>query len=175
MAEDTIYQPINSHTGEIRLLVLSGSLCEDGSPEYVFKYAKLCDEPIFEALSYVWGDPTPVKLVLVDGVSTKVPRNLGIILPYLTSRLFSCPIWIDALCINQEDHREKGEQIALMGRIFSQAQHVLSWLGERPGPEEDDGWHRFEQRVLWQKYPPLLHTTHSKMSKERVATTSLLL
>lgn len=41
-------------------------------------------------------------------------------------------IWIDALCINQENttNKEKEGQIRLMGRIYSQADTVCMWLGE---------------------------------------------
>ena len=38
-------------------------------------------------------------------------------------------IWIDALCINQDDKEEKAIQVPLMGEIFSKAQSVFVWLG----------------------------------------------
>lgn len=41
----------------------------------------------------------------------------------------SCFLWIDALCINQQDLAEKGEQIKLMSKIYSQAYAVCAWLG----------------------------------------------
>jgi hypothetical protein len=39
------------------------------------------------------------------------------------------PIWVDAVCINQDDLSEKTAQIQLMGRIFKSAVHVLAWVG----------------------------------------------
>ncbi|KAH7255231.1 heterokaryon incompatibility protein-domain-containing protein [Fusarium redolens] len=39
-------------------------------------------------------------------------------------------IWADAICINQEDVKERGQQVALMGQIFSGAWQVIIWLGE---------------------------------------------
>ena len=41
-----------------------------------------------------------------------------------------CPIWIDAICINQSNNEEKSQQVAMMGEIYSGAAEVLVWLGE---------------------------------------------
>ncbi|KAF8856327.1 HET-domain-containing protein, partial [Acephala macrosclerotiorum] len=38
-------------------------------------------------------------------------------------------LWIDTLCINQEDEKEKNHQIRQMGRIFERAGVVVAWLG----------------------------------------------
>jgi hypothetical protein len=42
-------------------------------------------------------------------------------------------LWIDAICIDQSDIDEKGEQLALMRNIYAEAKQVLIWLG---GPDE---------------------------------------
>ena len=42
-------------------------------------------------------------------------------------------LWIDSICINQEDSQEKSEQICLMAEIYAGAENVLVWLGN-----EDD-------------------------------------
>ena len=39
--------------------------------------------------------------------------------------------WIDAICINQEDIKERSRQVSLMSRIYGQAQCTMAWLGER--------------------------------------------
>jgi hypothetical protein len=39
-------------------------------------------------------------------------------------------IWVDAVCINQENEEEKGHQIQSMARIYGQANRVIVWLGE---------------------------------------------
>ncbi|OQN97561.1 hypothetical protein B0A48_16715 [Cryoendolithus antarcticus] len=38
-------------------------------------------------------------------------------------------IWIDAICINQDDAEERSQQVALMGKIYSSALSVWAWLG----------------------------------------------
>lgn len=42
----------------------------------------------------------------------------------------SATIWVDALCINQNDLAEKSHQIMLMRDIYAKAECVFSWLGE---------------------------------------------
>ncbi|KAF2732509.1 HET-domain-containing protein [Polyplosphaeria fusca] len=39
-------------------------------------------------------------------------------------------LWIDALCINQDDIVERGHQVRLMREIYSKAQKVSVWLGD---------------------------------------------
>ncbi|EMT69299.1 Heterokaryon incompatibility protein 6, OR allele [Fusarium odoratissimum] len=38
-------------------------------------------------------------------------------------------LWIDQICINQADNKEKGQQVAMMRIIYSAAKQVLVWLG----------------------------------------------
>ena len=42
----------------------------------------------------------------------------------------SALIWIDALCINQDDLHERANQVKLMGNIYGRAETVNIWLGE---------------------------------------------
>lgn len=39
-------------------------------------------------------------------------------------------LWVDAICINQADVRERSEQVAIMRDIYQHAERVLVWLGE---------------------------------------------
>lgn len=38
-------------------------------------------------------------------------------------------LWIDAVCIDQDDHKERGHQVEQMGKIYRQAEKVIVWLG----------------------------------------------
>ncbi|KAK1844225.1 ankyrin and het domain-containing protein [Colletotrichum chrysophilum] len=51
--------------------------------------------------------------------------------------LFMNPLWIDALCINQDDLDERASQVQLMRSIFRGAKRVLAWLGPPDGLTED--------------------------------------
>lgn len=39
-------------------------------------------------------------------------------------------LWVDALCINQEDAVERANQVKMMGKIYERAQRVTIWLGK---------------------------------------------
>lgn len=46
-------------------------------------------------------------------------------------------IWIDALCINQDDVAERNQQVPRMKDIYEKAQYVIVWLG-KADPVSDD-------------------------------------
>lgn len=86
--------------------------------------------PPFEALSYVWGTPLPPGYITIRGQTKSVTPNLGAALRRLRLRDRERVVWIDALCINQEDLDERSHQVLLMKDVFSLAWRVVIWLGE---------------------------------------------
>ncbi|KAH6715591.1 heterokaryon incompatibility, partial [Leptodontidium sp. MPI-SDFR-AT-0119] len=86
----------------------------------------------YQALSYTWGKADGSNLkIWVNGVLVPVRRNLLCALRVLRADPMagSLPIWIDALCINQQDVLERGHQVDMMGVIYRGAQRVIAWLG----------------------------------------------
>ncbi|KAF7914568.1 uncharacterized protein EAF01_000974 [Botrytis porri] len=67
----------------------------------------LSDEPVYEILSYVWGNPTNKRDSTLQRVSFPVTTNLESALRYLRYRDLPRVLWIDAICINQEDIPER--------------------------------------------------------------------
>ena len=84
----------------------------------------------FEALSYAWGDPTPVEPIFINGSRTLISHNLNLALQHLRFPQSCRALWIDAVCINQTDTRERNHQVFMMNRLYSAAERVLVWLGE---------------------------------------------
>lgn len=84
----------------------------------------------YEALSYTWGAPVYSHPVICNGVEFSVTQNLHAALVHLRYTDRSRWVWIDALCINQNDLREKGRQIKSLYLIFKRAGKTLVWLGE---------------------------------------------
>ena len=88
----------------------------------------------YEALSYHWGSGEASFRIKIytEGFpgSFRIRPNLHAALNQL--RLSDRPrrLWIDAICINQEDNDEKNAQVSLMADIFSRATSVCVWLGE---------------------------------------------
>lgn len=87
--------------------------------------------PSFTALSYAWGAQTLDSSVITCGsFALPIPRNCHCALQHLTEVFGKLTIWIDAICINQDDEDEKMRQILLMQDIYSRAETVYVWLGE---------------------------------------------
>lgn len=87
------------------------------------------------ALSYVWGDARQMKPIVVDGKTLLVTENLYAGLLSLRAGRSLLPgsqdvFWIDAICINQEDVREREHQVQHMAVIYARALSVLVWLRE---------------------------------------------
>jgi Heterokaryon incompatibility protein (HET) len=87
----------------------------------------------FVALSYHWGDPNDITTIHCDGQQVSITKNLFFALIRMRQRKAWHTFWADALSINQyetkEAREEKGEQVQLMSRIFSQAKGVVVDLG----------------------------------------------
>lgn len=113
----------------------------------------LDNSPAYDALSYTWGDPRPALLQTVgpgqykrqfaitcDGKALTVTANLYYALlqlrglnrsvPALHGRVVQPRIWIDAICINQQDPAERNVQVAMMDSIYKRASTVIAWLGK---------------------------------------------
>jgi len=86
----------------------------------------------FNAISWVWGDSTRQhELRLEDGTCILINDNLAESLDYLWEHYFTNVLWIDQICINQADIRERNHQVKLMRNIFMRSNKVLIWLGTR--------------------------------------------
>ncbi|KAH6658526.1 heterokaryon incompatibility protein-domain-containing protein [Truncatella angustata] len=91
----------------------------------------------YEALSYVWGDNSKPRYIFCNGEELfPVTQNLYAALRSLRLPQQGRRLWIDAICINQADHEEKGAQIGLMDRVYQQASKVIAFL---PLSEQDAG------------------------------------
>jgi hypothetical protein len=51
-------------------------------------------------------------------------------------------MWIDALCINQDDPAERSEQVKLMADIYRQGGKTLVWIGEAPAQYAPEAFDR---------------------------------
>ncbi|RYP51254.1 hypothetical protein DL768_003351 [Monosporascus sp. mg162] len=93
----------------------------------------------YEALSYTWGSSQSPDTVEVKRshkhwramFTSKlcVNRNLAEAMRYLRYEDRPRVMWIDAICINQADVKERSVQVRRMGQIFSLANRVVAWLG----------------------------------------------
>jgi hypothetical protein len=76
------------------------------------------------ALSYTWGSSTVTCPFERDSRDLLVRENLLLALMRLRY-ILDAPIWIDAMCINQDDEHEKMGQIQMMTHIYKKAERVF--------------------------------------------------
>ncbi|KAI0448561.1 HET-domain-containing protein [Xylaria acuta] len=119
---------LDSVTGQIRVLEILPGVEEDPI-ECRLVVCNLYDDSIAEALSYVWGIDTSQIPIRVDHRTFLVRKNLHGILRQLRRGDAVRTIWVDAICINQSDNKEKTHQVRLMRDIYSRAQCTIVWLG----------------------------------------------
>jgi hypothetical protein len=85
---------------------------------------------LYEALSYTWDGSDKPRSISINEQNLAVTENLYTALLRLRDRSFERILWIDAICINQENLKEQSQQVQLMAKIYSKATRVLVWLGE---------------------------------------------
>ena len=66
----------------------------------------------------------------LNGVLYHITKNLECALRYLRHKESPRVLWVDAVCINQNDEDEKSEQVSKMREIYGGATKVYAWLGE---------------------------------------------
>lgn len=121
------YKQLSSSPEAIRLLRVHKETPESSLIECSLHDAFITTTE-YIALSYVWGTDLPTYKILVDDKIVFVRPNLWAFLHYVRETLSEENLWIDNLCINQADEEERSIQVALMGRIYTQAAQVRSWL-----------------------------------------------
>jgi hypothetical protein len=128
------YYPIADPDG-IRLIELQSSEDPSAPLKCSLMHTKLslCDSrDIFGhyvTLSYVWGDPEKKRKLFVDGKRLDITTNLCSALLDLRDEQLNLLLWVDGICINQENDTEKATQVGLMGRIYAGALHTVVYLG----------------------------------------------
>lgn len=122
------HRPIVSGS-EIRVVILHPAnfgdpiVCE-------LKHIQLIPDSDYEAVSYVWGDATVTKRIMLDGRVYPVTTNLYTGLQFLRFKESPRRLWIDSLCINQTDKAERAREIQRMRDIYKCAHQVLVWVGD---------------------------------------------
>ena len=131
----------------------------------------------FEALSYSWGDDEPADVIYLQdhkfvnstasqeyvrnqvgrrlrcqddaqGAPFRVRSQLMSALTQLRRLSSKVHLWIDAVCINQDNGAEKSLQISKMAIIYSRAQNVRIWLGECDPVQHSDEAMQFVDEIV---------------------------
>ncbi|KAF4631289.1 hypothetical protein G7Y89_g6842 [Cudoniella acicularis] len=130
------YTPLNTTPNTIRLLIIEplqqqqnrSSNLDDLQITTRLNSISFAQRPKYSALSYTWGSSEPQEYILIDGRPFLVGDNLFHALLSLRHKTEERVFWIDAICINQDDVKERNAQLALMPWIYTRAKTVLVWL-----------------------------------------------
>jgi hypothetical protein len=122
----SIYSPL-SDSNEIRLLDLQPRRPGEGI-KCITRHVKLSEKPQYEALSYMWG-PKEHRQIEIDGAIVEVRHDLWDALLELRPQKDTRTLWIDAICINQDDISERNHQVTQMGTMYKNAVRCVAWLG----------------------------------------------
>ena len=130
------YQPLNEAKRQVRILRLApgkfhqlvrGSLI-------LISLDRLCRRrwqnlKEWVALSYVWGTAPRNEPIRINQRKIFITQTLHHTLRYLRASKKDKYLWIDQICINQDDEVERASQVQLMQRIYTEATFVVAWLG----------------------------------------------
>lgn len=96
----------------------------------------------YKCLSYCWQTTVQDADILVNGYRFEVTRNLLTALRSIRKRKQKTLIWVDQICINQNDFEERGHQVSIMKHIYNRAKQVIVGTrvrryGDTPTDEHD--------------------------------------
>lgn len=96
----------------------------------------------YTALSYTWamnigGDASLSRSITINGSAKFISRNLFEGLLRFRKNEQSYRMWIDAVCIAQDDDEEKTDQVSNMAMVYANASSTIVWLGEGQCSEDD--------------------------------------
>jgi hypothetical protein len=154
-------------TGEFRLVHLEPYDGPSGFREIKMDLQRfrIAQAPPYKAVSYACGQPfksydwappemrdllTPTEVeeppiaieaqpgnLIVQGYISRMSRNLQLALDHLQRAGVTGWLWVDAICIRQDDAAERASQVQMMGDIYAMAAEVIIWTGPDPLQVDD--------------------------------------
>lgn len=146
------YSQISSN--HIRLLrpASFGQMTSTSRLDFTVETFTTARTPLYTAVSYAWGSGASSQTIYLNGQRFAVRPNLWTCLHYLVQLYRNAGylhewsrLWVDAICINQSDDKEKSEQVRAMDKIFSRAVEVNAWLGLQRLP----GQLQWKEGAVW--------------------------
>ena len=116
---------------EVRILVLAPGAGNDALGGDLIVESLNYDDLHYTALSYTWSGPVSGSaIIIIGGLPFHITDNLESALRRFRGSTRPKNLWVDAICINQNDSEEKNVQVSLMGDIYASATRTMVWLGE---------------------------------------------
>ncbi|ENI03928.1 hypothetical protein COCC4DRAFT_116764, partial [Bipolaris maydis ATCC 48331] len=115
---------------EIRLITISAGRFND--PLVCTLSHKDLDShqiPEYETISYCWGNAAQRNIIVLNNLPISVPSSSAAALRHVRLCQSDRTVWLDAICINQNDIEERSRQVAIMGAIYRNGTRNLIYLG----------------------------------------------
>lgn len=160
---------------EFRLLCLSATEDANSPVHVTLEVVQQHDCPEYETVSYTWGgedgDSTPSRPIFVGPYWDILlqSKNCWDMLRYLQPRRGIRMVWVDAICINQNDMEERAQQVAKMGTIYRDSSRVFVYLGSDI-VSADTSKRRYPSRHGLHQFD---HTMNGKIGRKGAITTTL--
>lgn len=128
--------PLDQH--HVRLIRLPDEGSASNLTTFTIETFVLDQLPAYIALSYTWGPPqspeTPLSssenhIITIDNRTFTALPNLYDALRHVVLARPGEYLWVDSICINQEDLEERAAQVGIMDTIFGGAKETIIWLG----------------------------------------------
>lgn len=130
MAQPYPWGPLSSARREIRVLDLAPKSHEPNRLLCDLRVVSIHHTRAYEALSYVWGKKAdPPHVLCVGGHHLTITKNLFEALHSLRWDDEIRTLWVDSVCIVQDNNDERSWQVSMMGDIYRNSAMVLVWLG----------------------------------------------
>jgi hypothetical protein len=135
--ERYMYLPLNDRRKEIRLLTL-----EPGHGKEIIRctlshaFLEGYPTPHYETVSYTCGNPASRSKIMLHDHATDVLASSEVVLRRMRLPTAQRVLWVDSICINQENTKERGEQVTMMYEIYAKTSRNLIWLGPDDGHTE---------------------------------------
>ncbi|KAF3042375.1 hypothetical protein E8E12_006092 [Didymella heteroderae] len=124
--------PLNLAQRSVRFVEVLSVLSPTGLIQCKLSQGTIEDDE-YICLSYVWGSSEDQQQILINGELFRTRKNVWTFLsairqakPDSSKRQL---YWIDALCIDQDNIKERNHQVGHMGAVYYAAKHVIIWMG----------------------------------------------
>ncbi|KAI5360443.1 putative heterokaryon incompatibility [Septoria linicola] len=128
------YIPMRDPSSQTRLLKYRPYAGFDGLSFHV-SWWSMKDAPRYNAISYTWGEESSIT-IFVNGMFISIWQNCYDALHQALGFDEGAYIWIDSICINQDDVREKNAQVQRMLDVYHNTENVLVCLGDHADNSE---------------------------------------
>lgn len=133
-----VYKPVKQRS-EMRLLNIQPGEADDPIRGELIIVSTDSQED-YDAVSYTWadqtGDATRRFRAIIGSGYVSITRSCQEVLQRIRRRFYTKLVWIDSLCVDQDNLQERGHQVQLMPHIYTRAKKTYVYVGPTTSKDE---------------------------------------